>query len=130
MDIEKKYEDALEEVADAHFALQQRLNEIVFLQGAKLFEPIKDMSLDPGDVVEIENKLFTLLEQYPEFKKYVAARKNTLASIIELLSTMKGASDEDWSTLIETEIGLEMAKGVRLMASKMGISYGSKVYIQ
>ncbi|MBD3318354.1 hypothetical protein GF342_00415 [Candidatus Woesearchaeota archaeon] len=130
MKLDKKHEIALQEVADAHFALQQRLNEIVFLEGAKLFEPIKDMSLDPGDIVKIENQLFKLLEQYPEFNGYLDARKKALPAMLDLMTKMKKAKKDDWKQLVETELGLEISKGVRLMASKMGISYGSKVYIQ
>jgi len=130
MDLSGKFGEALTQLADAHFALQQRLNEIVFLEGAKLFEPIKDMSLDPGDVQAIESQLFKMLEQYPEFKTYVEARQRTLPTILDLLMGLRGAGEDDWRELIETELGLEIEKGVRLMAGKMGVSYGSKAYIQ
>lgn len=130
MKLTKKQENAMEAIADAHFKLQQRLNEIVFLEGAKLFEPIRDMSLDSGDVEKIENTLFKLLEQYPEFKQYINARKKALPETLAILADMKKAKEADWKQLVETELGLEIAKGVRLMAGKMGLSYGSKVYIQ
>lgn len=130
MDLSGKFDDALIQLADAHFALQQRLNEVVFLEGAKLFDPIRDMSLDPGDIQAIEARLFKMLEQYPEFKAYVEARKRVLPTIIDLMMGMRTASDGDWTQLIEREIGLELEKGVRLMAGKMGVSYGSKSYIQ
>lgn len=130
MKLGKEHLDALQKLADAHFKLQQRLNEIVFLEGAKLFEPIKDMSLDPGDIEAIENQLFKLLERYPEFQEYVNARKETLPHVLSLLTSLKKASDKEWKDLIETELGLEIAKGVQLMAGKMGLAYGSKTYIQ
>ncbi len=130
MKIQPKYEDALEQLAEAHFALHQRVNEILFLEGAKLFEPLKDMTLDERDVLKIEQQLFSILEKYPEFKNYIKARQETLPLILSLLTSMKTAPSKDWKQLVETELGLELSKGVRTMAGKLGISYGSTGYIQ
>ena len=125
-----KHEDVLEQLAEAHFALHQRVNEILFLEGARLFEPLKDLTLNESDVIKIEKQLFSILEKYPEFKHYIKARQDTLPLLLSLLVSMKKASTKDWKQLVETELGLELSRGVRAMAGKLGISYGSTGYMQ
>ena len=130
MKLTKEELDTLDELTEAHQGMQRRLNEIVFIEGAKLFAPIQDMSLDPADIEEIENKLFELLEKYPEFGQYIETRKKTLPRVLEIMKKMKDSGADDWRKLVEIELGMEITKSVRLMAGKMGLSYGSKVYIQ
>jgi hypothetical protein len=130
MELSEDQLKSLDKIAGKHFALQQKLNELVFTKGGELFEPVKDMSLDADDIQAIEMILFKHLEKSSEFDEYCKARKKHLPVMLSIMKKMEKAKKKDWEDFVETELSMHISRGVKLMANKMGISFGTKGYIQ